>query len=141
MSGPGSKRYGISPSVYTRGKDVSGPTWLGNSAEDSDCVPVGEDRSGSFDRSRPSRPISYVSFAPFASEPAWRAICSDGPTTNSCDATNSSYSITSSARARSSAGMVSPSVFAVFWLMTNSYLVGLSTASSAGLAPCSILST
>ena len=64
------------------------------------------------------------------------------PIRDSCTAAKViSHSITSSARARSPAGMVSPRVFAVFWLMTNSYLVGLSTARSAGLAPCSILST
>src|SRR5262249_14844402 len=51
------------------------------------------------------------------------------------------YSITSSARLSSDCGTVRPRVFAVFWLITNSYLVGLSTARSAGLAPCSILST
>ena len=51
------------------------------------------------------------------------------------------YSITSSARASSAGGMVSPSAFAVLRLMTSSNLVGCSTGKSAGLAPLRILST
>ena len=51
------------------------------------------------------------------------------------------YSITSSARARSDGGMVSPSAFAVLRLINNSYFVGCSTGKSAGLAPLRILST
>ena len=54
--------------------------------------------------------------------------------------TNSeAYSITSSARASSVAGTVSPSAFAVFRLMTSSNLVGCSIGRSAGLAPFRIL--
>src|SRR6516225_10566847 len=41
-----------------------------------------------------------------------------------CAAANSRYSITSSARASSDCGTVSPSAFAVLRLMTSSYLVG-----------------
>src|SRR5262249_53735071 len=49
--------------------------------------------------------------------------------------------ISSSARASRDCGMVSPSAFAVFRLMTSSNLVGRSTGRSAGLAPLRILST
>jgi hypothetical protein len=49
--------------------------------------------------------------------------------------------ITSSARRSSDCGIVSPSAFAVFRLMTNSNLVGSSTGRSPGLAPFRILST
>ena len=38
-------------------------------------------------------------------------------------------------------GYCHPSALAVFRLMTNSNFVGCSTGKSAGLAPCSILST
>src|SRR5260370_18974966 len=51
------------------------------------------------------------------------------------------YWITSSARIRSDCGIVSPSAFAVFRLITNSNLVACSTGRSAGLAPLRILST
>jgi hypothetical protein len=51
------------------------------------------------------------------------------------------YSITSSARARSAGGMVSPSALAVLRLITSSNLVGCSTGRSAGFAPLRILST
>src|SRR5262249_60721494 len=46
-----------------------------------------------------------------------------------------SYSITSSARASTVAGMSMPSVFAVLRLITSSYLVGVCTGSSAGFSP------
>ena len=49
--------------------------------------------------------------------------------------------ITSSAIRRSERGIVSPSAFAVFMLMTSSKLVGCSTGSSPGFAPLRILST
>ena len=45
------------------------------------------------------------------------------------------YSITSSARASSAAGIVSSSAFAVLRLMTSSYLVGSCTGKSFGLSP------
>ena len=48
------------------------------------------------------------------------------------------YSITSSARARIVCGMVRPSVFAVFRLITSSNRVGCWTGRSAGLAPLRI---
>src|SRR5437763_6944927 len=48
------------------------------------------------------------------------------------------HSMTSSARASSDCGTVSPSAFAVLRLMTNSNLVGCSTGRSAGLAPLRI---
>jgi hypothetical protein len=49
------------------------------------------------------------------------------------------YWITSSARASSDGGMVSPSAFAVLRLMTSSNRVGRSTGKSAGLVPFKIL--
>jgi len=49
--------------------------------------------------------------------------------------------MSSSARSSSVSGIVSPNVFAVFRLMTNSNLVGCSTGRSAGLAPLRTLST
>ena len=51
------------------------------------------------------------------------------------------YSMTSSARARKAGGIVSPSVLAVFRLMTSSNLTGFCTGRSDGLAPFRILST
>src|SRR5882724_2842106 len=51
------------------------------------------------------------------------------------------HSITSSARASSIGGTEIPSAFAVFKLITSSYLVGCSTGRSAGFAPLKILST
>ena len=52
-----------------------------------------------------------------------------------------SHSITSSARASSDGGTVTPIAFAVLRLMISSNLVGCSTGSSAGLIPCRILRT
>src|SRR4051812_10051050 len=52
-----------------------------------------------------------------------------------------SHSITSSARARSVAGIVRPRAFAVFRLITSSNFVGCCTGRSWGLAPFKILST
>jgi hypothetical protein len=49
------------------------------------------------------------------------------------------HSMTSSARASSDCGTVSPSDFAVFILITSSNLVGSATGRSAGLAPLRIL--
>src|SRR5829696_4250138 len=54
--------------------------------------------------------------------------------------TSRTYSITSSARARSVGGMVRLSPRAVLRLMRNSNLVGCSIGTSAGLAPLRILS-
>ena|SRR6516162_347927 len=51
------------------------------------------------------------------------------------------YSITSSARARSVGGISSPSDFATLRLMINSSLFGNSTGRSAGLAPLRIFTT
>jgi hypothetical protein len=51
------------------------------------------------------------------------------------------YSTTSSARAITEGGTVSPSVFAVLRLMTSRSLFACSTGRSLGLAPRSILST
>src|SRR5262249_46739082 len=45
------------------------------------------------------------------------------------------YSITSSARASTDAGMSRPSALSVFRLITISYLVGACTGSSAGFSP------
>jgi hypothetical protein len=63
------------------------------------------------------------------------------PRRDSCTAARSSYSITSSARASSGGGMVSPSALAVFRLISSSYLDACSTGRSAGSAPLRILST
>src|SRR6516225_2332969 len=51
------------------------------------------------------------------------------------------YSITSSARAISDCGTVSPSAFAVLRLIINSYFVGACTGRSAGFSPLRIRST
>src|SRR6516164_7377270 len=51
------------------------------------------------------------------------------------------YSMTSSARARTEGGIVSPSALAVLRLTTSLNLVGCCTGRSAGLAPFKILST
>jgi len=45
------------------------------------------------------------------------------------------YSITSSARARSEGGIVTPIALAVFRLMNSSYFVGACTGMSAGFSP------
>ena len=50
------------------------------------------------------------------------------------------YWITWSARSRSDGGIVRPSAFAVFMLITSSNFVGCSIGRSAGLAPLRILS-
>jgi hypothetical protein len=52
--------------------------------------------------------------------------------------TQRSYSITSSARASTVAGMSRPSAFAVLRLTTSSYLVGACTGRSAGFSPLRI---
>src|SRR4030095_6952585 len=49
------------------------------------------------------------------------------------------YSITSSARASTVRGRSRPSAFAVFRLITSSYLVGACTGRSAGFSPFTIL--
>ena len=51
------------------------------------------------------------------------------------------HSITSSARASTVAGMSRPSAWAVFRLMTRSYLVGACTGRSDGFSPLSMRST
>src|SRR5262245_53616643 len=51
------------------------------------------------------------------------------------------HSITSSARASTLAGISMPSAFAVLRLITNSYLVGACTGSSAGFSPLRMRST
>ena len=51
------------------------------------------------------------------------------------------HSMTSSARASISGGIVSPRALAVFRLMSNKNFVGCSIGRSAGLAPFRILST
>src|SRR5215207_7242979 len=51
------------------------------------------------------------------------------------------YSITSSARVSTVAGISTPSVFAVLRFTTSSNLVGCSTGRSDGFAPLRILST
>ena len=56
-------------------------------------------------------------------------------------AANITYSITSSARARSVGGTVRPSALAVLRLITSSYLVGACTGRSAGFSPLRMRST
>lgn len=51
------------------------------------------------------------------------------------------YSMTSSARASSAGGTVTPSTFAVRRLTTSEYFVGCCTGRSAGLVPCRMRST
>jgi hypothetical protein len=51
------------------------------------------------------------------------------------------YSITSSARATSAAGISSPSAFEVLRFITNSNFIGCSTGMSAGFAPLMIFAT
>src|SRR5262249_20909094 len=51
------------------------------------------------------------------------------------------YSITSSARASNNGGIVRPSAFAVFTLITRSNLVGCWTGSSPAFSPVRILAT
>src|SRR5262252_7857320 len=58
-----------------------------------------------------------------------------GPEADICAAAKLSYSITSSARASSDCGTVSPSAFAVFRLMPSSYYVGARTGRSLGFSP------
>ena len=56
-------------------------------------------------------------------------------------ATSARYSITSSAIASSLSGIITPSAFAVFRLITKSNSFGCSTGMSPGFAPRKILST
>jgi hypothetical protein len=51
------------------------------------------------------------------------------------------YSITSSARARSAAGISMPSALAVLRLITSSYFVGACTGRSVGFSPLRMRST
>src|SRR3974390_1991599 len=62
-------------------------------------------------------------------------------TTEKSDELAPLHSMTSSARASSAGGMVTPSAFAVLRLMTSSNIVGCSTGMSAGLVPRSIFTT
>jgi hypothetical protein len=63
--------------------------------------------------------------------PAWRVMSAKGTGTE----VRQPHSITSSARASSAGETVRPSAFAVFRLITNSYLVGACTGRSAGFSP------
>jgi hypothetical protein len=68
------------------------------------------------------------------------------PKPDSCSAANEvhkldAYSITSSARASTLAGMSRPSALAVLRLITSSYLVGACTGRSAGFSPLRMRST
>jgi len=63
------------------------------------------------------------------------------PKADICAAANSRYSITSSARASSGCGTVSPSAFAVLRLIINSYFVGACTGKLAGFSPFRMRST
>ena len=73
-----------------------------------------------------ARGVRYVRFVPIA---------------DSGQAQLARYSITSSARARSVGGIVTPSAFAVFKLMARSNLVGCSTGRSPASAPFKMRST
>ena len=65
-----------------------------------------------------------------------------GGSRESCDLLATSHHwITSSARTSSDCGIVRPSAFAVFRLMTSSNFVGCSIGRSPGFPPLSILST
>src|SRR5215467_3720217 len=64
-----------------------------------------------------------------------------GPTTSVAAQLPPLHSMTSSARASSDGGMVRPSAFAAFMLITSSNFVGCSIGKSAGLAPFAIRST
>ena len=71
---------------------------------------------------------------PLATVGLKKAACREGPTTDSCSATNKfHHSITSSARAKSVGGIVNPS--ALFRLMISSNLMLCWMGRSAGLAP------
>src|SRR5262245_42126919 len=65
----------------------------------------------------------------------------EGPTPDSCGAANKLYSITSSTRAYTVAGMSRPSDLAVLRLRTTWYFVGACTGRSAGFSPLRTRST
>src|SRR3989442_14948562 len=69
----------------------------------------------------------------------WRRECSENEPAKERSPVH--HWMISSARTKIDCGMVSPSDFAVFMLMTSSNFVGCSTGRSAGLAPFRILST
>ena len=62
------------------------------------------------------------------------------PKAGDCEKVAAPHSMTSSARPRIDCGTAMPSAFAVFKLMTSSYLVGAWTGISAGFSPLSIRS-
>jgi hypothetical protein len=76
---------------------------------------------------------------------AWKGSSCRRPKTctcsDSCIAAIASYSISSSARARSESATVRPRVLAVLRLITSSYLVGACTGRSAGFSPLRMRST
>jgi hypothetical protein len=74
-----------------------------------------------------------------SARPVWSEKCQKQ--THGLQQNQHSYSITASARVSTVGGTVMPSTFAVFRLITSSYLVGCSTGRSAGFAPLKILST
>jgi hypothetical protein len=78
-------------------------------------------------------------FASSSGHTSARAFSSFVPIPDSCTATKSTYSITSSARASSVGGISRPIAFAVPTLITSSNLVGCITGRSAGLVPMRIL--
>src|SRR5262249_55714189 len=65
----------------------------------------------------------------------------DAPTDDGDERSPVHHWMTSSARPSTDCGIVRPSAFAVFRLITNSNLVGCSMGRSAGLAPRRILAT
>ena len=71
-----------------------------------------------------------------ASVPGHEQVQQDAP-----EKARPTYSMTSSARASSCDGTSRPSALAVFMLITNSYLVGACTGSSAGFSPFRMRST
>jgi hypothetical protein len=86
-----------------------------------------------------SGPLGHVRFTPVSDRPADIA---GGPVRDMKRLMRRSkqhpYSITSSAVVSSDGGMVRPSVFAVFRLMTNSNFVGCTTGRSTGFSPLRI---
>lgn len=108
---------------------------------------IGETRRLAGGRSQGLPPFvadqDYVRSAPLTSDQARAAaqyVAKDQEPTK-CGAENSCYWMTSSATVRSCGGNVTPNIFAVFSLRTNSNLVGCSTGKSLGFAPLRILST
>ena len=68
-------------------------------------------------------------------DPPYDQVCREVPQAVVSRCTRQTHSITSSASAISLSGIVSPSAFAVFRLITSWYLVGSTTGRSPGFSP------